>query len=385
MTILDETVLHTLYPGTRGQIYLDSAAVGLLSRRVVDAMRGVLEEHSLIGSAAAEHRPAEIARTRGIVAQLVGGSADRVAFSQNTATAIALVINGLDWREGDNVVVPDGEFPSNLYPWLALRRRGVEIRRVPMAEGHADESQLIQALDHRSRVLAVSAVQYSSGYRYDLERLGSACSGRGTMLVVDGTQSVGALTMRADELKIDALCVSAHKWLLGPLGIGFAHFSEHAMDRLQPSVTGWRSVKEPFTFTPEPELADDARRFESGTENAAGVAGLAATASLVLEIGTAAVEEIVLERAARLEEICARHGMSSVRARPASRHSGILIVSSGTDDSALHARLIASKVRCSLRATGVRLSPHYFTTEADLAAFDEILREASLERTHSRR
>lgn len=367
-------MLRKLYPGARQQIYLDSASAGLISQHVVDAVRGVIENHSLLGSAAAEHRAANMGRARTLVAQLVGGSADRLAFTQNTATAIALVINGLDWHQGDNVVVPDGEFPSNLYPWLALRRRGVEIRRIPMEDGRADEGKLIEALDARTRVLAVSAVQYSSGHRYDLERLGQACSTRETMFVVDGTQAVGALRVKADEWKIDALCVSAYKWLLAPFGIGFAHFSGRAMNQLLPSVTGWRSVKEPFSFTPEPDLAADGRRFESGTEDAAGIAGLAASTSTVLDLGPDTVEEIVLERTNQLEDMCVRHGMSSLRANTGSRHSGILIVSGGSDDSALHSRLVAANVRCSLRDTGVRLSPHFFITGADLKAFENILR-----------
>lgn len=375
MTSPDESTLRSLYPGTAGQIYLDSAAIGLVSQRVVDAVRTVLEDHCRLGIAANNGWRSEISRTRKLTAQLVGGSADRVAYSQNTSTAIALVINGLDWREGDNVVLSEGEFPSNSYPWLALRRRGVEVRRIPVKDGRSDESSLVAEVDHRTRVLAVSSVQYSSGYRYDLQYLGAECSRRDTLLVVDGTQSVGALAMKADEWGIDALCVSAHKWLNGPLGIGFAHFSERLMKLLQPSVVGWMSVNEPFSFTSEPDLASDGRRFESGTEILPGIAGLAATISLVLEIGTEKVEGIVLERTRQLAEICRRQGLTSHRkTHPASRHSGILIVSTSEDDEALHSQLLAAGVRCSLRAHGVRLSPHYFNSREDIDRFETILK-----------
>lgn len=376
MTSLDETTLRALYPGTRHQTYLDSAAVGLISQPVLDSMREIAEEHSLLGVSAGEKWRTNIARTRDLVARLVGGGANRVAFTQNTSTAIALVINGIDWRDGDNVVLPDGEFPSNLYPWLSLRRRGVEIRRILMEDGHADEAALIEALDARTRVLAVSAVQYSSGYRYDLQRLGNECSRRETLLVVDGTQSVGALTMNADSEGIDVLCVSAHKWLLGPFGAGFAHFSPRAMERIHPSVVGWMSVVDPFSFSPEPHLADDGRRFESGTELAVNIAGLSATVSINLGIGPQAVENAVLEKTYQLEEICARFGFASSRPANSSRHSGILIVSRGGDEALVHSRLVESNVQCSLRAAGVRLSPHYFTTQSDLNAFSDALATA---------
>ncbi|QOT19834.1 aminotransferase class V-fold PLP-dependent enzyme [Paenarthrobacter sp. YJN-5] len=378
MTAPSEAALRDIYPGTRGQIYFDSAAIGLVSQPVVEAVSAIVQDHCRLGIAANEAWRTEIAKTRVLVARLIGGAADRVAFSQNTSTAIALVINGLDWTEGDNVVLSEGEFPSNSYPWLALRRKGVEVRRVRMQNGRSAEKALVGAVDSRTRALAVSSVQYSSGYRYDLQFLGAECSRRNTLLVVDGTQSVGALNMRADEWGIDALCVSAHKWLNGPLGIGFAHFSEKAMNVLHPSVVGWMSVKEPFSFTYEPDLADDGRRFESGTEIVPGIAGLAATSSLVLEIGTEEVERIVLKRARSLEEICLQRGMSSFRSSyDEAHHSGILMVSC-SDDATLHRNLIAANVRCSLRAYGVRLSPHYFNTSADIEQFEGVLSSLTL-------
>ena len=364
--MLSEDWVRGLYPGVRDQVYLDVAAVGIVSTRVEAAMAEVLADHCRRGIGAAAEWRAMINRTRTLVAELVGGGADRLAFTQNTSTGLALVVNGIDWSRGDNVVVPAEEFPSNFYPWTQLRRRGVEVREVAVVDGHADLEAIALLVDRRTRVLAISAVQYSSGYRYDLRPLGELCRARDTLLVVDGTQAVGAMVVDADAAEIDVLAVSAHKWLLGPFGIGFVALSERAMQRLHPSTTGWLSVEEPFAFDHEPRLATDGRRFESGTENAAGIAGLGATIATVLEIGREAVETTVLDRTAELADLLEAAGLRISRPADRSRHSGILIATTGHDDAMLYRRLVQARVRCSLRGAGIRFSPHYYTTTSNL-------------------
>jgi selenocysteine lyase/cysteine desulfurase len=359
--------VRTLYPGTAEVAYLDSAAVGLISTRVRDAMDAVLAEHQRSGIAAAPRWRERAGHVRASLARLVGGRADQIAFTQNTSTGLATVTNGLDWREGDNVVVPAGEFPSNFYPWLQLRRRGVEVREVAMTDGRARADDVLAALDARTKVLAISAVQYSSGHRYDLAALGAACQGGDTLLVVDGTQAVGAVVVDAGLHGIDVLAVSAHKWMLGPFGIGFTHLSARAMERLAPSTVGWFSVEDPFAFHHEPVLAGDARRFESGTENSAGMAGLGATVDLVHDLGRQRVEDRVLDRADQLAALLEEAGMVVHLPDRAERRSGIVTASSPSrPHQALHDRLLAQGVRCSLRGNGLRFAPHYFTSDADL-------------------
>lgn len=369
---------RALYPGTANAAYLDCAAVGLISTRVSGAMAYVLEGHRDFGGAAAPSWRERTGAVRDSVARLVGGRADHVAFTQNTSTGLATVINGLDWEPGDNVVVPAGEFPSNFYPWLQLRRRGVRVREVAMTAGRALTDDVLAALDHRTRVLAISAVQYSSGHRYDLAVFGQACAAGDTLLVVDGTQAVGALRVDVGLLGVDVLAVSAHKWMLGPTGIGFLHLSDRAMERLIPSTVGWRAVADPYAFDHEPVLAPDARRFESGTENSAGIAGLGAAVDLVHDLGAARVEERVLDRADQLATLLEEAGMTVGVTEQRERRSGIVTATStGIPDDVLHARLLDQDVRCSLRGTGLRFAPHYFTDDGDLQRVAEALRAHS--------
>jgi len=367
--------VRTLYPGTADAAYLDSAAVGLISSRVREAMTAVLTAHEQRGIAAAPDWRGHADSVRASVARLVGGRADQVAFTQNTSTGLATVTNGLDWRDGDNVVVPAGEFPSNFYPWLQLRRRGVEVREVAMTGGHAAVDDVVAALDDRTRVLAISAVQYSSGHRYDLGVFGAACQDRDVLLVVDGTQAVGAVTVDAERLGIDVLAVSAHKWMLGPFGIGFVHLSQRAMQRLSPSTVGWLSVEDPFAFDHEPLLAEDGRRFESGTENSAGIAGLGATVDLLHELDRHRVEDRILDRAEQLGTLLAQAGMDVHLSDRPDRRSGIVIASSPlSSHQVLHDRLLSQGIRCSLRGNGLRFAPHYFTSDADLHRAADTLR-----------
>ncbi len=372
-----------LYPGARDVAYLDSAAMGLLSTRVRDAMTAMVAGHHLLGVASSPDWYADVASVRASIARLVGGRPDGVAFTQNTSTGLAIVANGLDWAVGDNVVVPAGEFPSNFYPWLQLRRRGVEVREVAMVDGAAPVAELARAVDRRTRVVALSAVQYSSGHRYDLAAVGQACAGSGALLVVDGTQAVGAMVVDTGALGVDVLAVSSHKWVLGPLGIGFVHLSPRAMERLTPSTVGWLSVEEPFAFDHEPRLAADARRFESGTENAVGMAGLGATVALMHELGPQRIEDRVLDLADELGALLPSVGLTRVASPDRARRSGI-VIARGRDDERgdgaaqpladLHQRLLAGGVRCSLRATGLRFAPHYFVDEADLARVVDVVR-----------
>jgi len=243
-----------------------------------------------------------------------------------------------------------------------------------MVDGHADLGALRLLVDARTRLLAISAVQYSSGYRYDLGALGEFCRASDILLVVDATQAAGAMTIDADGDGIDVLAVSAHKWMLGPLGIGFVHLSPRAMDTLAPSVVGWLSVEHPFDFDHEPRLASSAVRFESGTENAVGLAGLDATVELMLSAGPRAIEEHILDATAELSERLEECGWTTLRDSRRQTWSGILIASSGGDDDAVFARLTAAGIRCSRRGGGIRFSPHYYTSSDDLDRVFDVAR-----------
>lgn len=317
----------------------------------------------------------DVEQVRAELAWLIGSHTDKIAFVQNTSFGLSIAANGIDWRPGDNVVLPETEFTSNYYPWLNLQSRDVQLRTVPCPAGHATIDDLADSIDDRTRVVTVSAVQYSNGNRYDLTAIGDICRERGVLFVVDGTQSVGALTIDAQASGIDLLAVSSHKWMLGPPGIGFVHVSDRALDQIQPSVVGWLSVTNPFLFDYRLDLPHTAGRFEPGTENVIGTLGLGGAISLFREIGTQWVEDRVLELTDHICHEVATRGYTVQSPRDGHQRSGIVIFSkAGTDPQHLHDRLIAVAVKCAVRAGGIRFSPHCYNTldeiDTAIAALD---------------
>ncbi len=365
----DMTLVRDEFPIAETCVFLDHAAAGPISRPVRDAMVRVADDHLQRALLALPAQNERIGEVRRMAARLAGVSPGRITFIDNTSHGLSLAANGFPWAPGDNVVLPANDFPSNVYPWLNLEARGVEVRRVAPCSAPVDIADLVAAMDRRTRILAVSFVQFSTGARNPIGGLAEACRARDCLLVVDGTQGVGALALDAGALGIDLLAVSAHKWMMGPFGTGFATFSERAFARLQPPVLGWLSVEDPFGFHYRMDLLPDARRFEPGTENSAGVLGLGGTLSLIHRYGIEAIERRVLDLTEHLCEAVRRRGGKVASPRGEQVSSGIVICHPRGDVDQAMARLKAEKVLVSKRAGGVRFSPHYYNTtdELDLA------------------
>jgi selenocysteine lyase/cysteine desulfurase len=369
---IDLAAARAQFPSTGTAVHFDHASVGPISVRVSDAMRDVATVHSASGFQNSWRD--DIEHVRSLIATFVGSTPGNIAFTQNTSTGLSIAANGIDWRRGDNVVLPAQEFPSNHYPWLNLERQGVQLRRVPAPDGNASLDAIAGAIDRNTRVVTVSAVQYSNGHRYDLDALGEACRQHGGLFVVDGTQSVGALTIDCDRSAIDLLAVSSHKWMLGPPGIGFVHVSDRALARIRADIVGWLSVREPFAFDGRLDLPDTADRYEPGTENVIGTLGLGAAVSLFLEHGTEQIEQRVL---GLTDRICdrlrrCRHQIVSPRA-PAERSGIIIFRAPDRPAEELHARLMAAGIRCAPRNGGIRFSPHFYNNDDDIdAALDAL-------------
>jgi selenocysteine lyase/cysteine desulfurase len=242
----------------------------------------------------------------------VGSYSKNIAFVQNTSHGLSLVALGLDWRPGDNLVVCAQEFPSNYLCWIQLEAKGVEIRQVSALDGRLDTDIIQQAMDGRTRVVAISHVQFYSGFRVDVAALGDSCQKCAALLVVDGTQSIGAIRLDVSASGVDVLVVSAHKWLMGPRGIGFASFSDRALERITPAIVGWMSVNDPFAFNRTLDHLPDARRFESGTPNGTGIFGLRERLAQIDELGIDWIEDRVLNLNELILELALRNGIKPV-------------------------------------------------------------------------
>lgn len=355
---------------------MNHAGLGPLSRRVAAEIRAFADEAEQLQPASYAGWTARVDAARAAIAQLIGGRADEIAFVPNTAHGLSLVAAGLPWQAGDNVVAIDGEYPSNIYPWFGLRRQGVETRLVTRSrDGCFDADAIAPLIDDRTRVVAVSAVDWQSGFRCDLAALGELCARRDVLLVVDGIQAVGAMQVDVARSGIACLAVGGHKWLLAPEGCGFLFVAQRVLDRLTPVLLGWNSVADPDTYLPyRTTLRSDAAKLEPGTQMHLGVRALGAAIALLLEIGPAAIEARVLETTDALAEALRSVGATILSPRRGAERSAILTFELG-DTERLYASLVRHGVICRRRLGGIRLAPHFYTDASDVERVVAAVRE----------
>ena len=307
-------------------------------------------------------------RLRERIRQLLNApSTEDIALVKNTSEAISFVALGLDWQPGDNVVTSTEEFPSNRIPWQALQEQGVELREADLSRADTPEDALFDLVDRHTKLITISSVQYATGRRMNLERIGEFCRRRGILFCVDAIQSLGALQADVQAWQADFVMADGHKWLLAPEGLGLFYTTPKARDRLRLLEYGWHMVEHAGDYDRRDWLpAKSARRFECGSPNFLGIFGLEASLGLLLELGMRPVETQVLERAAYLIERIQRDDRLHL-VTPADRHAGIVTFRPKTGDiTKLYQFLRRQKVICAPRGGGIRFSPHFHNDPAQL-------------------
>jgi cysteine desulfurase/selenocysteine lyase len=372
MLLDDLTALRREFPVTERWAYLNHAGIGPLTRQGAARMAAVAARVSATGDREWPARNEETERVRALAARLLGAHRPHeVAFVENTSTGLSAVAEGLDWRPGDNVVGAAGDFPSNVYPWMHLADRGVAYRVVPERDGRIDFDDLAARIDPRTRAVAISWVQYATGYRHDLARVAAACREVGALLIVDVIQGLGALAIDVEREGVDIAVASAHKWLLGPEGIGLLYVSDRVIQRLRPTRSGWRSMADMVDWTHiEIDWAAGAKRLESGTLNTYGIHALGAALELLLAAGPAAVEARVLALAARAAAGLTACGLRLAAPRHPGEGSGIVTATHplATADMLVD-HLVGRGIVTAARAGRLRVAPHFYNTEDEIDRF----------------
>lgn len=358
-------------------LYFNHAAVGPWPRCTAEAVERFARENMEHGSLGFWDWVKREQELRQQLAQLTGAtSADDIALLKNTTECISAVAWGLDWAEGANIVIPQGEFPSNRLPWLAQQERGVQLREVDILGAENAEDALLQAMDSDTQLLSVSAVQWSDGFTLDLERLGQACRQRGVLFFVDAIQQLGALEMDVNACCIDFLAADAHKWLLAPEGIAVFYCRDSARPRLKLLQQGWHMADEPWNFQRSEWLpSTTALRFEAGSPNSIGQAALHASAGLLLETGMSHIAARVRSNTGYLIRRLRTFPDITVSSRTEpDRRSGIVSFRHAQKAPAvLQSQLKAAGVTCAVRGGSVRVSPHFYQGESELERFVELL------------
>jgi selenocysteine lyase/cysteine desulfurase len=375
----DETLRRREFPVCRERIFLAHAGDCPWPARVHAAVTGYADACTR-GDQESALPPRFIAETRALAARLLGCAAEEIAFVGPTSIGLGLVANGLDLAPGDNVVAYLDDYPSNVYPWMALAGRGVKVRFVqPPAPGRITLDAVAAQVDDRTRLVALASCHFLSGWRIDLDGIGAFLRERGVLFCVDGIQTLGAFPTSLKH--VDFLAADAHKWLLGPLTAGILFVRREAQERLRPAFVGWHNVRCPNFVTQEVlALRPDARRYEAGSMNLLGLAGLRAAIELILDMGVEAIAgELLRQRAWLVPALLAKGWDILEAAAPPDHASGILSLHRpNTDLPALHQRLTEARIITSLRAdrTGrrfIRLSPHFYNTDAELQRAVELL------------
>src|SRR5215468_11335713 len=289
--------IRKLFPVTQNYIYLNHAAVCPISIPVYERMQRHTRDLLENGSVHFREWGAAVRQTRELAARFINAAPEEIAFAPNTSAGLAMIANGLDWRAGDNIVTADCEFPANVIPWMRIKREfGVEVKMARERDCRLEAEEILALIDDRTRVVALSFVEFASGFRNDLAAIGRHCRERDVLFVVDAIQGLGALGLDVEACAIDALSADAHKFLLGPDGVALFYVSSRAMVRVKPTLVGWLSVKDPEDYLNyDQPYASNARRFESGALNTAGVAGLGAAIELFLQIGVEKIEGYLLD------------------------------------------------------------------------------------------
>jgi len=376
MTIADlfasEGLRQYEFPVARQKVFLAHAGVCPLPRRVADAMGQYLNQ--ITGDDQEEALPASFfLEMRALAARLLDAQAEEIALVGPTSLALSYIASGLSFNQGDNVLIYHDDYPANVYPWMALAEKGVQVRFLDVREiGLIRLADVQRRVDEQTRLVALASCHFVSGHRIDLQGIGNFLAGRSIPFCVDGIQTLGAFPTHVE--RVDFLAADAHKWLLGPCAAGILYVRRSWQERLRPPVYGWHNVRCP-NYVAQDRLVypSDARRYEPGSANLVGLVGLRAAIELLLEIGIDNIAAELLRKRTWLVPALQAKGYRVLHpeAPPESASGIVTFHRPDADLPALHQKLSAANIITSLRADRsgnqyIRLSPHFYNTDAEL-------------------
>ncbi|HYK81859.1 MAG TPA: aminotransferase class V-fold PLP-dependent enzyme [Gemmatimonadales bacterium] len=355
------------FPWTADTVYLNNASIGPIPERTRRALDEFTAKRTAPHLLPDRELQAGLGAARAVIAQFLNAEPAEIGLATNTSHGLNLAARALPLKPRDVVLVSDREFPANVYPWLLLKKQGIEVELAPCGpEGWPDEDYLVERLhDPRVRVLAVSFVQFANGYRADLDRLGAACRANGSFLVVDGIQGVGNSVLDVRDTPVDILACGGQKWLLSPWGSGFVYVRRELISALEPAVTGWMAFEGTDDFSRlvdyNPTFRGDARRFELVTLPFQDFYGMTASVGMLAELGIADIAQYTRSLHEPLWRWAEENGVRIVSPRAEAHRSAIVCLAPEHPAEAYHA-LKRAHVVCSLREGAIRLAPHCYNT-----------------------
>jgi selenocysteine lyase/cysteine desulfurase len=369
--------IRSLFPATLKYTYLNSAAVAPMPKIAAEAVYRQLTDVSENGSSHYADWIAVKQNVRTLVAEMLNVKAEQVAFMRNTSDGFASIANGMKWQKGDNIVTFAKEFPANFYAWRRIRDCfSVELRLCPERDGRIDVDEFIGLIDENTRLVSISAVQFASGFRADLEKIGAAARKVDALFAVDIIQGFGALAFDLPAQSVDIAAGASHKWLCAPEGCGILYLSERARERVEPTLVGWISVDEAWNFDDyEQQFKPNALAWETGTSGISLFYGLEQSLRLLNETGAENIEKYLENLTDYLCELLAAKNYEIVSSRAPKEKSQIVCVRHRGDLTSLEIakRLETEKIIVSPRGDRVRIAPHFFNNKKDIEHLIEML------------
>lgn len=369
--------IRQLFPAAKKYVYLNSAAVSPLPTVSVEAVLRQLKDVSENGNVNMQSWLETKKKCRQLVAEMLKVRPEQIAFMRNTSDGFSTVANGLDWAEGDNIVTFAKEFPANFYPWRRIRDVfGVELRTVPERDGRVDIDEMINLIDSNTRLVSISAVQFNSGFRADLEKLGLATRKAHALFAVDVIQALGVIPFDLQAQYVDIACGASHKWLFAPEGCGIIYLSDRARAQIKPTMVGWISVETPWDFDNyEQDWKPTALAWETGTGGSSLFYGLEQSLRILNEAGAEKIQDYLSELTDYLCELLMAKKYQIISSRKDGEKSQIVsfMPKEGQSSSDVAEILQAGKIIISSRGERLRVAPHIFNNESDIERLVEEL------------
>jgi selenocysteine lyase/cysteine desulfurase len=375
----NEELRHHEFPVTRDRVFLGHAGVSPMPRRVSEAVAQYATQCSL-GDQETLAPYFNIQETRALAAKFLHAETEEIAFVGPTSLALSYAAAGVHLRRGDNILIYFDDYPSNVYPWMALAQRGIQVRLINTRElGRIRTVDVMGQVDEQTRLVALATNHFITGFRLELDAIGKYLRDRNILFCVDAIQSLGAFPTTVEN--IDILAADAHKWLLGPNAAGILYVRKNLIQGMRPPVYGWHNVDCPnFVAQEQIEFKQDARRFEVGTQNLLGLVGLRAAMELAMELGVDNIAAELLRKRAWLVPALIEKGCVVLNASPKPENASAIVSfhRPGQDMAALQKKLEEARISVALRTDRaginyIRLSPHYYNTDAELQRVIELV------------
>ena len=372
--------IRDFFPVTNNLVYFDHAAVAPIHTESLKAINEYTEDLINNGIRNYKHWFEETERIRKGMADFINADEEEIAFIKNTSQGISIVAGGLEFSPGDNIVIPDIEFPANVYPWLNLQSNNIKVKFVESVDGKIPLERIADAVDKNTRLVSVSSVEFSSGYRNDLNAISRLCKDRSAeysrkiYFHVDAIQSMGALKIDVKADEIDFMSADGHKWFLTPEGAGIFYCNKNSLSSLHPCSVGWKSVNNPLNFSDiNFDLQQTARKFEEGSLNTMGIVALGASLNLFNSVGIETIENKIINLACLATKALEDKGYTVTSPLEDKYRSGIITFKGLYSIEDKHKHFIDNFIQLSLRGGNIRISPHFYNTEEEINKFKALL------------